>query len=282
MNDSKYKNRLINSSSPYLLQHSNNPVDWREWNQETLQYAQNSNKPMLISIGYSACHWCHVMEDESFMDEEIAEFMNSNFVCIKIDREERPDIDQIYMNAAHLISGRGGWPLNAFALPNAKPFYAATYFQPQAWLNLLGQISELYKNDFDKVKLQAENITEGINANEIKIEKNNSDDNISKTLFDDYSQKLKSYIDFRNGGFGKAPKFPLPSALNVLFHSYKLNKDFDLLEAGNLSLQQMLKGGIYMYPSTFKQPGGKLRLLYECNPIAFLAEQAGGPLFLRR
>ena len=126
----KKTNRLAQASSPYLKQHAHNPVDWFEWGEEALQKAQDEQKPLLISIGYAACHWCHVMAHESFENPEIAAYMNAHFVCVKVDREERPDIDQIYMDAAQIISGRGGWPLNAVALPDGRPFYAATYFPP--------------------------------------------------------------------------------------------------------------------------------------------------------
>ena len=136
-------NKLKFSSSPYLLQHAHNPVHWQEWGEEALSMAEKQNKPLIISIGYAACHWCHVMEHESFSDEEVAEFMNENFVCIKVDREERPDIDQIYMDAVQLISGQGGWPLNAFALPDGKPFFAGTYFNKQRWMDVMRKISDL-------------------------------------------------------------------------------------------------------------------------------------------
>jgi len=146
MSNSKQKtptgkvNRLISETSPYLLQHAYNPVDWHAWNSETLQKARTENKMLLISIGYSACHWCHVMERESFEDAEIARFMNQHFLCVKVDREERPDVDAVYMNAVQLIHGNGGWPLNCFALPDGRPFYGGTYFQPSQWLDVLNKI----------------------------------------------------------------------------------------------------------------------------------------------
>lgn len=161
------KNVLANSSSPYLQQHANNPVHWQEWTPEVLKYAQEQNKPLIISIGYAACHWCHVMEHESFMDSAVAQLMNEKFVCIKVDREERPDVDQIYMNAVHLLSGRGGWPLNAFTLPDGRPFYAGTYFPKEQWMQLLSQISQVYENEHEKVLEQAEALTNGIKAQEV-------------------------------------------------------------------------------------------------------------------
>ena len=137
-------NQLQHSSSPYLLQHANNPVDWYPWGKEALAKAKAENKLILVSIGYSACHWCHVMEHESFESEEVAKLMNRFFVCIKIDREERPDIDQIYMNAVQLMTGRGGWPLNCFCLPDQRPIYGGTYFPKKDWMNLLTNLAHFY------------------------------------------------------------------------------------------------------------------------------------------
>ena len=155
------QNRLSRASSPYLRQHAENPVDWYEWGEEALTKAKTENKPLIISIGYAACHWCHVMAHESFSDEGIAGIMNTHFVCIKIDREERPDIDRIYMEAAQLISGRGGWPLNAFALPDGRPFHAATYFPPAQWIDALNQLSHLYHNSYPRILQAAEALTQG-------------------------------------------------------------------------------------------------------------------------
>ncbi|MGZ8558147.1 MAG: thioredoxin domain-containing protein, partial [Chitinophagaceae bacterium] len=158
----KNKNHLTNASSPYLQQHADNPVDWHEWNDETINKAKKENKPLLISIGYASCHWCHVMEKESFMDTAVARIMNENFINIKVDREERPDIDNIYINACQLLTGSGGWPLNAFALPDGKPFFAGTYFSKHSWINLLKQISQAYNEKNDLVVKQAEALTKGI------------------------------------------------------------------------------------------------------------------------
>src|SRR5699024_2444472 len=138
-----FTNTLIHESSPYLLQHAHNPVHWYPWGEEALGKAKREDKPLIISIGYAACHWCHVMEKECYADTEVAEYMNEHFVAIKIDREERPDIDQIYMNASMLLNGNGGWPLNAFALPNGKPFYVVTYLPGEQWMSLLKQIVEI-------------------------------------------------------------------------------------------------------------------------------------------
>lgn len=244
MDNSTYKNKLANSSSPYLLQHAKNPVDWHEWNNDTLNKAKKENKMLLISIGYSACHWCHVMEKESFMDKQVAEIMNKYFVCIKVDREERPDVDQVYMNAAQLLNGNGGWPLNAFALPDGRPFYAGTYFPKQTWINLLEKLNELYQNEKSKINEQAEKLTQGINEKEFEIETNDNSE-FDKEIPKQFSAKIKSYIDFKLGGFGRAPKFPLPAGLESLLYFHKHYKDFDLLEALNITLTEMLKGGIY-------------------------------------
>ena len=155
-------NSLINESSPYLLQHAHNPVNWYAWGDVALAKAKQENKMMLISIGYAACHWCHVMEHECFEDEGVARVMNENFICIKVDREERPDVDQIYMNAAYLINGSGGWPLNALAMPDGKPFFACTYFPKENWIRLLEYFAEIYQTEPQKLEEQASNVSKGI------------------------------------------------------------------------------------------------------------------------
>src|SRR5688572_609220 len=160
-------NNLSKSNNPYLLEHADNPVNWYEWGEEALAKAKKENKPLIISIGYSSCHWCHVMERESFMDTAVARVMNDNFISIKIDREERPDIDQIYLEAAQLISGNSGWPLNAFALPDGKPIYAATYFPKEQWLSMLNNVLEVYKNENRNMTKQADALTERIRATEL-------------------------------------------------------------------------------------------------------------------
>jgi len=156
-------NSLADAKSPYLRQHADNPVNWHEWGPEALKKAKEENKPLIISIGYAACHWCHVMEHESFMDSSVARIMNENFIPIKIDREERPDIDQIYMNAVQLITGRGGWPLNAFALPDGRPFYAGTYYPKYEWKQVLKKMSDVYQTQHEKAVQQAKQLTQGKN-----------------------------------------------------------------------------------------------------------------------
>ena len=173
-------NKLKYSSSPYLQQHSDNPVHWQEWSEETLQQAKEENKPLIISIGYAACHWCHVMEHESFSDEEVATIMNENFICIKVDREERPDVDRVYMDAVQLISGQGGWPLNAFALPDGRPIFAGTYFNKSKWIDILNRISDLYKNDYEKVEEYANQLTKGVNSNPFEGLADNPDSDFEK------------------------------------------------------------------------------------------------------
>ena len=238
-------NKLKYSSSPYLQQHSDNPVHWQEWGPEALQRAKDENKPLLISIGYAACHWCHVMEYESFSDEEVADFMNENFVCIKVDREERPDIDRIYMDAVQLISGQGGWPLNAFALPDGKPFFAGTYFPKLRWMEVLNKISDLYKNENARIVEYAEQLTKGINTNNSLGSLNNMDSTFSKEEYIKLFKEWKSQIDFSKGGFNRAPKFPLPIAWEFLLQYHYLTGNNETLNAVIITLDEMAKGGIY-------------------------------------
>lgn len=240
----KKQNRLANASSPYLRQHANNPVEWYEWGDEALEKARKDNKPLLISIGYAACHWCHVMARESFMDEHVAKIMNNNFVCIKIDREERPDIDQIYMDAALLVSGNGGWPLNAFAMPDGKPFFASTYFPVSTWTMLLTHISEMYTTEHDKLVEQSKNLTKGI-ANNIPIKfnhENNSDFSIEN--YNKIFPSLEIMIDKEYGGFLSDQKFPLPIGWEAMLQYYyflRKDKTFNMIEK---TLDSMAMGGI--------------------------------------
>jgi len=171
----KYTNALIDETSPYLLQHAHNPVDWRPWSLEALEEAKEKNKLVLVSIGYSSCHWCHVMEKETFEDEEVAKMMNENFINIKVDREERPDVDQVYMTALQLLKGTGGWPLNVITLPNGKPLYGGTYHTKQQWTGVLTEVSNLYKEDPIKANNYADRLAAGIQeVNLIQSTDNNS------------------------------------------------------------------------------------------------------------
>jgi len=237
------QNRLLFASSPYLRQHADNPVDWYEWGEEALTKARNENKPLIISIGYAACHWCHVMAHESFSDVEIAEFMNIRFVCIKVDREERPDIDRIYMEAAQLLSGRGGWPLNAFALPDGRPFFAATYFLPAQWMDALNQFSYLFQNEYSRVLQAATSLTEGIRTNYFTVL-------VDTKPFTPYDyrvsyENLIGTIDFKLGGYTGAPKFMMPTGLEFLLQYHYLTGNQKALDAVTISLDAMAKGGIY-------------------------------------
>ena len=238
-------NKLKYASSPYLLQHADNPVHWQEWGEEAFALAKKENKPLIISIGYAACHWCHVMEHQSFSQQDVADFMNENFVCIKVDREERPDVDRIYMDAAQIINGQGGWPLNAFALPDGKPFFAGTYFPKDRWMEILAKISDLYKNENQKVVNYANQLTDGINTHSIDVQPNIRETTYSKQEYEELFDSFRNQIDYELGGFNSAPKFPLPIAWEFLLQYSYLTKNEDALNSVKLTLDEMAKGGIY-------------------------------------
>lgn len=238
-------NRLANASSPYLQEHADNPVDWYEWGPEALQKAKKEDKPLIISIGYSACHWCHVMERESYMDSTVAAYMNKYFVSIKVDREERPDIDQIYINAAQLLNGNAGWPLNAFALPDGKPFFVGTYFPKDQWLNVLNQLHNAYVNKRGKVQKQADAITNGVKENQLIDLASNDKTAFSKTDYKNLFASWESKIDFKKGGFKSSQKFPLPVGWEFLLQYHYLTGNKKALEAVNTTLTAMARGGIY-------------------------------------
>ncbi|MFD1631961.1 thioredoxin domain-containing protein [Pseudopedobacter beijingensis] len=237
-------NRLINSSSPYLLQHANNPVDWYPWGEEALNKAREENKLILVSIGYSACHWCHVMEHESFEDEDIAVIMNKFFVCIKVDREERPDIDQIYMNAVQLMTGRGGWPLNCFCLPDQRPIYGGTYFRKEDWRNLLLNLAQFYQNTPKEAEEYAVRLTEGIRQSE-KLTFVNTERIYKPKDIQGILKPWKMLFDFSEGGHNKAPKFPMPDNWAFLMKVAHLEKDDAARVIVKLTLDKMAAGGIY-------------------------------------
>ncbi len=241
----KGQNRLAQAKSPYLQQHADNPVHWYEWSPEALEKAQKEDKPLLISVGYAACHWCHVMEHESFMDSSVARLMNDNYVAIKIDREERPDIDQIYMNAAQLINGSGGWPLNAFATPDGRPFYAATYFPKDQWVQVLTQIKKVYDEDRAKINEQANLLTEGIQNQEFIQLPGDSTRKFKQEQYLGIFKKWESLIDFQKGGYSRAPKFPLPTGWEFLLQYYYFTQEEKAYDAVCLTLDEMAKGGIY-------------------------------------
>ena len=240
----KYTNDLINETSPYLLQHAHNPVNWHAWNSETLELAKKENKLLLISIGYAACHWCHVMEHESFEDSTVAAIMNENFINVKVDREERPDVDQIYMSAVQLMTGRGGWPLNCIALPDGRPIWGGTYFPKENWMKALVQISDLYKNDPNKIEDYATKLTEGIKQSDI-IPLNKEEAIFTKTELDSAIINWQSLIDTKNGGRTGAPKFPMPNNLQFLLRYGVQTSNTKLIDYVNTSLTQMAYGGIY-------------------------------------
>lgn len=239
----QHTNALINESSPYLLQHAHNPVDWHPWSEEILERAQNENKLVLVSIGYSACHWCHVMERETFEDPKAAAVMNEHFICIKVDREERPDLDQIYMSAVQLMSGQGGWPLNCFTLPDGKPIYGGTYFKRDQWIEILHSLSSLYFTDPHKVIEYANRLTEGVQMSELVMREDPSD--LSNEKLDSLVGRWKKTWDWTEGGPNRAPKFPLPNNYRFLLQYSALMKDEECSKFVELTLNKMVQGGIY-------------------------------------
>lgn len=241
------QNRLQHASSPYLKEHADNPVDWYEWGDEALAKAKQENKPLLISIGYASCHWCHVMERETFMDTAVARVMNESFVCIKVDREERPDLDNIYMHACQLLNkGEAGWPLNAFALPDGKPFFAGTYYTKETWLTLLQQISDSYKNKYSKVVLQANSLTYGIIDSDSLLFKNiTTADRGNKAGYQAMFQTAIDQIDLVNGGLQGKQKFPTPSVWEFLLQYHYLTGDTTALKTATTTLEKMALGGLY-------------------------------------
>ncbi|MBL6875253.1 MAG: thioredoxin domain-containing protein [Chitinophagales bacterium] len=240
----KNANHLIDQSSPYLLQHAYNPVDWYPWGEDALKKAKDENKLILISIGYAACHWCHVMEHESFEDSSVAAYMNEHFIAIKVDREERPDIDQVYMNAVQLLSGSGGWPLNCIALPDGRPIYGGTYFPKKQWLNLLEQVGDFVKKNPEKAEQQAVALTAGVQKSELiqfqeEHSKHTAGDLVK--IWDNWKPKM----DFNQGGIDRSPKFPLPVSYEYLLQYHFLSKDESALNITELTLRKMADGGIY-------------------------------------
>ena len=235
----KHTNRLAKESSPYLLQHAHNPVDWYPWGEEAIAKARRENKMIFLSVGYAACHWCHVMEHESFEDEEIADFMNQRFVCIKVDREERPDVDQIYMTAVQMISGNGGWPMSVFLLPDTRPFWGGTYFPARTgdrgratgFLSIIKQIDKAWQTQPDTVAKQAEHVTDALRRNQqIQTEQVQTEGtSLSAALVNRVANELKSQFDPKFGGFGYSdgdpnrPKFPEPS--NLVFLLDRMNRE---------------------------------------------------------
>ncbi|MCG8311011.1 MAG: thioredoxin domain-containing protein [Cytophagales bacterium] len=246
MKKEKKPNHLIHSFSPYLKQHAHNPVNWYPWGNEALQLAREADKPIIVSIGYSACHWCHVMERESFENEEIARVMNDAFVCIKVDREERPDVDQIYMEAIQTMGLNGGWPLNVFTMPDQKPFYGGTYFQPGQWLHILKSISLALREKRNQLEASAREFTKAIAITD--TEKYGLGDHGFAATADDLKQmvlSMKAYFDRKEGGMKRAPKFPNPTIWNFLLTANAVVDDSEIHDQVMLTLTKISNGGIY-------------------------------------
>ena len=243
-NSHQYTNSLINETSPYLLQHAHNPVNWKAWNTETLQEAKDEKKLMIISVGYSACHWCHVMEKESFEDSTVAAVMNKNFISVKVDREERPDVDQIYINAVQLMTGSAGWPLNVITLPDGRPVWGGTYFTKKAWLNSLEKMQKLYDKNPQNLIDYASKLEEGIKSMDL-IEVNNNELNFIDFPIETTVKNWSTTFDNKYGGPNRAPKFMMPNNLNYLLRYGVKNKDKQILDYVYLTLDNIAYGGVY-------------------------------------
>ena len=245
---SQHTNQLIHETSPYLLQHAHNPVDWYAWGPEALDKAKTENKPILLSIGYSACHWCHVMEHESFENEQIAALMNDHFVNIKVDREERPDLDHIYQAAIQMITGQGGWPLTAFLTPDQEVFYGGTYFPPDdrygrpGFRRLLQSIAEAYHQRQDDVTRSVEQIRDGLNQLSAVA---GSTGALNATLLENAARALANHVDMVQGGFGTQPKFPNSTNIEYLLRFWHATGNINFLNLVKLTLEKMAQGGIY-------------------------------------
>ncbi len=248
MTTNSFQNRLASESSPYLRQHANNPVDWYPWGDEAFGQARSADRPILLSIGYSACHWCHVMEQESFENPAIAELMNRNYVSIKVDREERPDLDEIYMTAVQLLTGSGGWPMTVFLLPDLRPFYGGTYFPPNdghgrpGFPRILESLAEAYRSQRNVVEENAARISSSLNpAGDLVGGRSDLDDGIIDAAFQSYA----TAFDGTYGGFGSAPKFPSSMVLSLLLRHHRSSGDASALEMVDLTLNRMARGGVY-------------------------------------
>jgi hypothetical protein len=247
MNSSPRSNRLIHEKSPYLLQHAHNPVEWFPWGEEAFQKAKNENKPIFLSIGYSTCHWCHVMERESFENEAIAKIMNEHYVCIKVDREERPDVDQIYMNAVMMLTGQGGWPLNLFLTPDLKPFYGGTYFAPDArygrpgFPSLLEDVRRAWRTKPEEIEKAGQQLASVI----ARPSAQTSGEALNEKILDLAREQLESGFDPKDGGFRGAPKFPPAMAIQFLLRLHQKTGDREILPLVEVTLDKMSQGGIY-------------------------------------
>ena len=243
-------NRLKDESSPYLLQHADNPVDWHPWSDEAFRIAREADKPVLLSVGYSACHWCHVMAHESFEDEATAEMMNALFVNVKVDREERPDVDDIYMQAVQAVAGQGGWPMTVFLLPDGRPFYGGTYYPKESrygmpsFQQLMGAVHDAYRNKRDQLEAQADNLHQALKRDVLGIGRAD-DSGLTLELLDEAALKMMDALDPVNGGFGAQPKFPNPISLEFLLRHVDRTQDKRALQLATLTLRKMAQGGIY-------------------------------------
>jgi uncharacterized protein YyaL (SSP411 family) len=246
--EAKHTNRLSRETSPYLLQHAHNPVDWYPWGEEAFAKAKSENKPILLSIGYSACHWCHVMEHESFENEKIAALMNELFVSIKVDREERPDLDEIYMNAVQMLTGRGGWPMTLFLTPDRKPFYGGTYFPPEdrqgmpGFSRILHGVSQAFRERPEDVE---KSVAQILTALQRMSESQETTKNFSPTIIADGADKIARAYDADNGGLGQAPKFPNAGVYELFLRHYSRSENEKFLEMVVHTLTKMAQGGIY-------------------------------------
>ena len=240
----KHPNRLIHETSPYLLQHAYNPVDWYPWGEEALEKAKKENKPLIVSIGYSSCHWCHVMEEESFENDSVAAYMNAHFVSVKVDREERPDIDKIYIEAAQMMTGSAGWPLNCIALPDGKPFFAGTYFPREQWMDILRKVVKLWEEQPEKLKNTANQVAMGLVAGNA-VQPAGDSGFPDKEMSQQVAGRWMDEMDPDEGGYRRAPKFPLPSGFHTLLTYYYMSGERKALSLVNTTLVKMARGGIY-------------------------------------
>ncbi len=240
----RYTNELINSTSPYLLQHAHNPVNWQPWSDGLIERAKQENKLILVSIGYAACHWCHVMEHESFEDLEVANLMNENFICVKVDREERPDVDHYFMTAVQLMQQRGGWPLNVITLPDGRPIWGATYFPKESWMKNILSVADFYKQNRKRAERYADDLQSGIQQVSLTAEIDEVIPANSK-LLEQGVERWKGKFDMKDGGNTGAPKFPMPVNLEFLLYYGFIKKDKTSLEYVKTTLEKMARGGIY-------------------------------------
>jgi len=242
-NEFKYTNRLIHSKSPYLLLHAHNPVDWYPWGEEAFAKARKENKPIFLSVGYSTCHWCHVMAHESFENPQIAKIMNDNFICVKVDREERPDVDGVYMTFVQVTTGGGGWPMSVWLTPDLKPFFGGSYYPPEEFTPMLEKIAEAWRSDHDKILASGDAMASQLRQFTTTLTPASS--GLGKSLLDQAYNQIKSSYEPSYGGFGGAPKFPRPVVLNFLLRYYAQTGNRDALDMSLFTLRKMSDGGIH-------------------------------------